>query len=198
MSYFREQLKRPAVWTAFGIGLILGYFLWPWVLEQSLPVSIEDLIAAIDWIAVSAQFVATSLTLVVAVIGIYIRHKLIQKREAQKAADEQRRRQELELKLAKLGEARGEAIRIRNDGEKQNLSGARLFSWLRLMIRAERAMIAAGYDISPADGNIIDYQDRPPGLAYRHINDAGQARGLRNLSGAIIRVEIVLNKYRLW
>jgi hypothetical protein len=142
------------------------------------------------------QLISGTITLLVSLIVAFItlskREKYQRDRDDRARRREGRRRRAFQKKLAALGEARGAAVLVRNEGERATLTGADLTRWLRSMREAENALIDRASKVSKAAGSLVDWQDRVPGLPYAHIQDAGQRRALRNLSGAIIKAEMVI------
>lgn len=149
-------------------------------------------IAGINWVNVSEALLAGGITLAITLIAILLRDKQQRKRDAEKDAKDEQRSREFEAKVAELGVARGAAVKIRNTGEQGSLSGKALQDWLASAKDAERKMVDRASAVSEASGSLVDWQDRPPGLPYSSIQDPAQRKMLRNLSGAIIKAEMVI------
>ena len=140
----------------------------------------------INCVAVSEAFLASLFSLLVAFGLLLINDWRKERKWKPKKA-----------KLLELAVRRAEAIRIRNEGEKKNLRGEPLKDWVRRAKAAEQAMVDKATEVDDLDGHLIDWQDRPAQIAYPKIKAKEQKTYLRHLSGAIIRAEVVLSKYRV-
>lgn len=110
---------------------------------------------------------------------------------------EQQRWKPKKAKLLELAVRRAEAIVIRNEGEKRNLRGSELEGWVKRAKAAEQAMVEKATEVDGLDGHLVDWQDRPAQLSHPRFMARDQKKYLNNLSGAIIRAEVVLSKYRV-
>lgn len=143
-------------------------------------------VAGIDWVKVSENVFAGLISLAVAFLVVAFREWY-----------RSRRRKALEPKFVELGELRGAAIRIRNDGENQSFSGKALADWLARAQEVEQALIDKAREIAAVFGLLLEWQDRVPTSWYPNIRSPQQRQLLQNLSGAILRAEAILTKYEL-
>lgn len=147
-------------------------------------VTLSTAVSGIDWVKVSEHVFAGLISLAVAFAVVAFRE-----------AYRNRRRKLLQPRFVELGELRGAAIRIRNQGEGQSFSGQALTDWIQSAQAVEQALVDKARDIAAVFGLLIEWQDRVPTSWYPNIRSPQQRQLLQDLSGAILRAEAILNKY---
>ena len=147
---------------------------------------------ALDCVKVTSELFAGIITLGVAAFSVWLAYQYQKERDSKRQTLEDGRRRRFDRKLARLGEARGGAIEIRNFGERNNLTGKALKDWIKSAKAAEKAMIESASKVSKAVGSLVDWQDRVQVLIYPDIKDSDQQKMPQNLSGAIIKAETVI------
>jgi hypothetical protein len=139
----------------------------------------------IDCAALSVELLSGAILLIVSLTSVYFHNRVT------RWGDKKR-----EKILFELSVLRGKAIEIRNHGEKAELHGDELNKWLTSGTEVEQALVDKASEITKYEGKQLEWLDRVPGIPYSHIKNSDQIKKIWNLSGIILKTEMLLNKYR--
>ena len=139
---------------------------------------------AIDWAQVSAELLRAGIDLIVGGIGGYAVYRFIRSRDKRK-----------EVILLDLALMRRNAVVLRNEGEKMELEGTDLDSWVEKVRQYQEEMIDKTKEFSPVEGSRLATLDRVQVFTYPHITNPKQIQTLLNLSERIKRLDKLLDKH---
>ena len=105
-------------------------------------------------------------------------------------------REQTEAILLELAMMRRDAVALRNEGEKKELEGTALNSWVEKVREYQERMIDKAREFSPVEGAQLATLDRVQVLTYPHIKNPQQIRTLQNLSERIKRLDNLLDKHQ--
>jgi len=139
----------------------------------------------INWIKVSEGAYSGLITLIVSFFTVFFHSRLTRWGN--------RRRESI---LFDLAVPRGSGVELRNFGERAQLSPAEFEDWSAKVDAIERAIIDKAAELSKVEGKRLEYLDRVQPLSYPHIGSSAQVGKLQNLSGILLKSDMLLSKYR--